>query len=96
MTVTQEGRQREMIPEVWQRSGQEVAAETRTGLCRWSFSVTRKSLQISTLALFRVVISATLKMVKSLTLNALQGAPNILKTYVNLFLTFPWAKVRNR
>ena len=27
-----ERRQREMIPEVWQRDGQEVAAETLTGL----------------------------------------------------------------
>ena len=39
MTVTQERRQLEMIPEVWQRGGQEVAAETLTGL--WSLDILR-------------------------------------------------------
>ena len=38
---------------------------------------TRILLSISTLALFRVVVSATLKTVKSLILNTLRGAPNV-------------------
>lgn len=60
------------------------------------WGATRKSLYLSTLALFRVVVSATLKTVISLILNTLQGAPNILKTYGQKDRTAYNASIRNR
>ena len=58
-------------------------------------------LAISDLGIFRVVKTATLISVKQLIHSNLQVALQNAETltfcfHVNLFLTFPWAKVRNR
>ena len=51
--------------------------ETKETALLFDFGATRNSLNTSVLIVFRVAVCSTLKTVKSLILNALQGAPSV-------------------
>ena len=51
--------------------------ETKETALLFDFGAARNSLNTSVLIVFRVAVCSTLKMAKSLILNALQGAPSV-------------------